>query len=77
MLDSVAYEEFIKENGITKGIIVADKGFPEKSAEEQFKAHPDLHYLNPIKRNSKLLKKYTLLKFTKDLKNNGSITFSV
>lgn len=75
MLDSVAYEEFIKENGITKGIIVADKGFPEKSAEEQFKAHPDLHYLNPIKRNSKLLKKYTLLKFTKDLKNNEQIAY--
>ena len=49
MLDSVAYEEFIRENGITKGIVVADKGFPEDAADEEFKAHPDLHYLNPEK----------------------------
>ena len=75
MIDSVAYEEFIKENGITKGIIVADKGFPEKSAEEQFKSHPDLHYLNPIKRNSKLLKANKLLKFSGILKNNAQVAY--
>ena len=28
MLDLTSYETFISENGITKGIIVADKGFP-------------------------------------------------
>lgn len=29
MLDATAYGEFISENGIVKGIIVGDKGFPE------------------------------------------------
>jgi hypothetical protein len=41
---------FIKENRITKGIIVGDKGFPESAAHKEFESHPDLHYLNPIKR---------------------------
>ena len=54
MLDATSYSSFISENGITKGIIVADKGFPEAAAHDHFSANPDLHYLNPIKRNSKL-----------------------
>lgn len=37
MLDSVAYEEFIKENGITKGIIVADKGFQRNQQKNSSK----------------------------------------
>lgn len=49
MLDETSYENFIRENGITKGIIVADKGFPEAMAHEEFRKNPDLHCLNPIK----------------------------
>ena len=75
MLDSVAYEEFIRENGITKGIVVADKGFPADAADEEFKAHPNLHYLNPVKRNSTLIAKHHLLDFTGILKCNAQITF--
>ena len=60
MLDAVAYESFIIENGITQGIIVADKGFPESSAEKQFELNPNLHYINPIKRNLKVIEEYNL-----------------
>lgn len=75
VLDSVAYEEFIRENGITKGFVVADKGFPEDAADKGFKSPPDLHYLNPVKRNSTLIVKHHLLDFTGILKGDDQITF--
>jgi hypothetical protein len=75
MLDLTAYESFIRENGITKGVIVADKGFPASAAQDQFRDNPDLHYLNPIKRNSKLIGAYAMLDFTGILPGDGSITY--
>ena len=76
MLDLVSYEAFIAENGITKGIIVADKGFPESAAGEYFKNHPDLHYLNPIKRNAKVIDSYQLMDFVSILEGYEGITYS-
>ena len=74
MLDVTAYESFISENHITKGIIVSDKGFPSSAAEAQFKANPDLHYLNPLKRNAKLIERYDMLTFTEMLPSNSNVT---
>jgi len=76
MLDLVSYEAFIAENGITKGIIVADKGFPASAAGEYFKNHPDLHYLNPIKRNAKAIESYQLMDFDSILVGYEGITYS-
>lgn len=75
MLDATAYESFIADNKITKGIIVGDKGFPSSAAQEQFKANPNLHHLNPLKRNSKLIQNYDMLTFTGILSTNSNITF--
>lgn len=75
MLDATSYSAFIANNRITKGIIVADKGFPESTAHEQFEANPDLHYLNPIKRNSKLIERHHMLDFTGLLSGYEGITF--
>lgn len=75
MLDATSYQEFIAENKITKGIIVADKGFPESAAHEQFEQHPDLHYLNPVRRNSKLIERHDMLDFTAILPGYESITY--
>ena len=75
MLDATSYGAFIAENGITKGIIVGDKGFPESAAHEHFEANPDLHYLNPIKRNSKLIERHHMLDFTDILPGYEGITF--
>ncbi len=75
MLDATAYESFIRENGITKGIIVADKGFPSNAAESEFNANPDLHYLNPIKRNAKLIRTHDLYSYTGILSDNSSILY--
>jgi hypothetical protein len=75
MLDATSYSEFIRENHITKGIIVADKGFPESAAHEQFEANSDLHYLNPVKRNSKLIERHNMLDFTGILPGYEGITY--
>ena len=55
-MDAVASDHhiviaFIEHNNITKGIIVADKGFPPSKIARQLEKHPDLHFLTPIKRN--------------------------
>ena len=76
MLDLVSYEAFISENGITKGIIIADKGFPASAAGEYFKKHPDLHYLNPIKRNATVIDTYQLMDFVYILKGHEGITYN-
>jgi hypothetical protein len=52
MLDVTAYSEFLSEFRIAKGIVVADKGFPQSAAKQYFWANPDLHYFNPLKRDS-------------------------
>ena len=75
MLDATSYGAFISENKITKGIIVGDKGFPESAAHEHFEANPDLHYLNPVKRNSKLIDRHNMLDFTGILPGYEEITF--
>jgi len=75
MLDLTAYESFIQENGIIKGIIVADKGFPASAAQNQFRENPDLHYLNPIKRNSTLIRTHAMLDFTGILPGVDGITY--
>ena len=63
MLDITSYEAFIRDNGIESGLIVADKGIPASAAEAQFASNPDLHYLNPVKRNSKLIATHSMLDF--------------
>lgn len=75
MLDATAYRQFISENKITKGVIVGDKGFPESAAHEEFEQNPQLHYLNPIKRNSKLIERHSMLDFTAILPSYEGITY--
>ena len=51
MLDMTAYGDFVRECGVKRGVIVADKGFPASAAAECRKECPGLHYLNPVRRN--------------------------
>jgi hypothetical protein len=64
VLDCVSYQRFLSENGLSRGIVMADKGFPKKEAQEAFKASPNLHWLNPIKRNDKLIKTHAMYSFS-------------
>lgn len=75
MLDLTAYGDFVRECGLKRGVIVADKGFPEHAAAEYRKGNPGLHYLNPLKRNSKLIKKYGMLDFDGVLPDREGISF--
>ena len=75
MLDLTAYETFISETGIHKGIIVGDKGFPESAARAYFKNNPDLHYLNPIKRNSKTIAQNNLFSYDGILDGHDNVLF--
>ena len=75
MLDVTAYSDFVGKCGIKKGIIVADKGFPSSSASEHFDANPDLHYLNPVKRNSKLAERHSMYEYTGVLKGHEGILY--
>ena len=75
MLDFTSYEAFLSENGITKGLVVGDKGFPSSAVEPYMESHPGLHYLNPIKRNSRLIETHHLLEHTGILPGYDGITY--
>lgn len=53
MIDATSYRSFIEGNGLKKGIIVDDKGFPVKSAGNVFEENPDLGFLTPLRRNDR------------------------
>ena len=54
-IDDVSVTSFLRDNSIRKGIIVADKGFPLKNMQEELDKNAELHYLLPLKRDSKLI----------------------
>ena len=70
-IDASSYESFVKTNNITKGIILADKGFPASKIKKILSENKDLHYFNPIKRNDKRIEKYGMLEFNEQLNGIG------
>ena len=70
-IDAAAFKEFIQHNNLTKGLILADKGFPLRAIEDELKNRPMLHYLLPLKRNDSRIKKYGMLKFNKAIIYGG------
>lgn len=74
MLDITAYEDFLKENRIAKGLVVSDKGIPASAAEEHFGKNPDLHFLNPLRRNSQMIDTHDMLAFDSILPSDSNVT---
>lgn len=64
MLDASAFHDFIESNGITKGTIVCDKGFPISKVRDLMNKYPHLHYIAPYKRNTKLIDEHDMTVFT-------------
>lgn len=62
-IDASSYQAFIRDNNITHGIIIDDKGFPPSKIEEELKLRPNLHFLTPIKRNDKRITNNDMLTF--------------
>ncbi|MBQ0081302.1 MAG: transposase [Alistipes sp.] len=75
MVDARSYADFLEEYNLTKGLIVGDKGFPMGAATNVFNANKDLHYLNPIKRNAKVIKTYDMLNYEGALKGNDGVLY--
>ena len=75
MLDLTACGDFVSTCGVRRGVIVGDKGFPASAAAEWRKENPDLHYLNPLKRNSKLIQTHGMLEFNGILKDREGVSF--
>lgn len=75
MLDVTGYSDFIEKNGIKRGIIVADKGFPSSAASTHFSKNPDLHFLNPVKRNSKFSTTHDMYSYNGVLKGYDSVLY--
>ena len=63
MPDTVAYNDFVSTYKLTRGIIVGDKAFPSSCAEEHIELNPELHYVNPLKNNSRYIDEYNLTEY--------------
>ena len=75
MPDSVSYKTFIEENGIKKGILVGDKGFPASCIDDIIRDNEGLHYMNPLKRDSKYITKFNLYNFDGQVPGFESILY--
>ena len=67
-IDAVSFASFIRDRKISRGIIVADKGFPPIKIQEALSDHPDLHFLIPLRRSDARIKKNEMLSFQGILK---------
>ena len=63
MVDLRAVSDFIRENKISEGVLIADKGFPIESVEGEIRKHEGLHFLLPLKRDRPEIKSHSMLAF--------------
>ena len=75
MLDSVSYSDFLEEYQITSGLIVGDKGFPSSCAKKIFDGKNGLHFMNPLKRDSKYIKLNNLLAYDGQLPGHETVLY--
>ena len=75
MLDVTAYEDFVRECGVTRGVLVCDKGFPASACAGHRAENPGLHYLNPIKRNATFIRTHDMLSFEGVLPDRDGISY--
>lgn len=74
--DASAFPRILEEYNITRGMLIGDKGFPAGSIKEWTAAHPELHFLLPIRRNSKYIEKYHLREYKNKLNNIDTVLYS-
>lgn len=60
MLDSTAIEEFMIDTKIEKGLMIIDKGFHNDAVFDIIDKKEGMAYLVPLKRNSKLISRYSM-----------------
>lgn len=60
MLDSTAIEEFMIDTKIEKGLMIIDKGFHNEAVFDVIDKKEGMAYLVPLKRNSRLISRYSM-----------------
>lgn len=75
MLDQTAYDDFIQKNKLEHGVVIGDKGFPAAAIEQVLEKNPGLHYLNPIRRNSKVIATHKMTEFEGILPCDPGVTY--
>lgn len=73
MPDTTAFADFLDENGLTQAVVIVDKGFQYSSARKVFLDNPRLHFLIPIRRDSKVIDEYRMLAFDSALRNRDAV----
>ena len=63
IVDATAYRNFLEENKITKGVIIGDKGFPQKEAADIFMDNDELGWICPLKRNDRRIDNHSMLDY--------------
>ena len=74
-VDSSSYNDFVKNNNLTKGIILDDKGFPPSSISNWLSSQKDLHFITPVRRNMKTAKELSMLDFRASFRASGDDIF--
>ena len=62
--DVSVYKHFVEDNKIVKGIVITDKGFAPSKIEEQLRDNPQLHIIEPLKRNDSRIRNNDMYNFT-------------
>ena len=63
IIDATAYRNFLQENKITRGVIIGDKGFPQKEAAGIFNDNTDLGWVSLMKRSDRRIATYNMLDY--------------
>lgn len=71
--DISVFKDFLESNSITQGFIITDKGFSYNAAKNVFLDNPGLHFLIPLKRDSKIIDEYKALCMSHTLSNRFGI----
>lgn len=61
MLDAKAFDDFIAENNINRGILICDKRFPVSNIVDLPETNPELHNISPLRRNGSIISKHKML----------------
>lgn len=72
--DLGAFRGFMETNRITRGMVITDKGFSLNAARKVFMDNPDLHFVMPLRRDSKVISEYNVLRTDSALKNRYGIS---
>lgn len=73
--DSKGYHDFIEENDLRNVLLMGDKAFTIKAAGNV--EGRELHFLSPIRKNSKAIEKFDLRAYNGSLKTYPGVTYCV